>query len=330
MSDHDGPDGAAGGDDAPAMSRPRATRIMDRGYRRYDGERGGVREAMRSVWRYTLQRILGIHRLFRFKVLPILMIGIAYVPTLVYVGITVITNQVATKGGNLIDSRTLASPLIIDYSVSYTGIVAAIVLFAAFVAPEVLCTDRRTGMLGLYLASPLNRWSYLASKAAAVFSVLMVVTLGPPLLLLLGYSTQGFGPSGIGAWLRTLGRIVATGLAIGGFHTMLSLATSSITSRRAAASGAFVALVVGTGSVVPLLVNGGASVSLGAFDLWRLPQEVAYRIFGEAPTLRCIADEFSARCEAMSTPWGYGAFAAWMLLSLALGVQRYRRIEVTK
>ena len=36
----------------------------------------------------------------------------------------------------------------------------------AFVAPEALCTDRRTGMLGLYLASPLTRDSYLVAKVA--------------------------------------------------------------------------------------------------------------------------------------------------------------------
>ena len=329
MSDRE-PSDREPADVAGAVNRPPATRIMDRGYRRYDGERGDVHDAMRSVWKYTLQRILGIHRLFRFKVLPVLMIGIAYVPTLVYVGITVITNQVATKGGELIDSRTLAGPLIVYYAASYATIVAAIVLFSAFVAPEVLCTDRQTGMLGLYLASPLNRWSYLLSKAAAVLAVLVVVTLGPPLFLLLGYSTQGFGPSGIGDWLRTLGRILAAGLAVGGFHTMISLAISSITSRRAAASGAFVALVVGTGAVVPLLVQDDRSLSLGAFDLWTLPQEVAYRIFGESHTLRCGVDTIFPRCEEMSTPVVYGAFAAWMAVSLFVIVDRYRRIEVTK
>ena len=32
-----------------------------------------------------------------------------------------------------------------------------VLVFTAFVAPEILCTDRRSGMLGLYLASPLRR-----------------------------------------------------------------------------------------------------------------------------------------------------------------------------
>ena len=99
----------------PPIETPETTRIMDRGYRRYDGERLGVEGAMRSVWRYTLQHVLGMHRLSRYKVLPALMIAIAYVPTLVYVGITVITNQVEV-GGQFVDRRSLAGPLLVYYS----------------------------------------------------------------------------------------------------------------------------------------------------------------------------------------------------------------------
>ena len=65
-------------------------------------------------------------------------------------------------------------------------------------APEVLCPDRRTGMLGLYLASPLTRDTYLLAKAAAVAGAARLVTLGPPLLLLVAFILQGLGPDGPG------------------------------------------------------------------------------------------------------------------------------------
>ena len=57
-------------------------------------------------------------------------------------------------------------------------------------------------MLGLYLASPLTRDSYLSSKAAAVMAVLGLVTLGPPLFMLLARTIAGTGPDGPAAVSR--------------------------------------------------------------------------------------------------------------------------------
>ena len=73
--------------------------------------------------------------------------------------------------------HTSASPTtdLPTYGEYYGFIVSAIIVFVAFVAPEVLCTDRRTGMLGLYLASPLTRDTYLLAKAIAVAVVLATV-----------------------------------------------------------------------------------------------------------------------------------------------------------
>lgn len=307
-----------------------AARIIDRGYRRYDGERGGVGSSMRSVIRYTVQRVLGIHRKFRFKVMPILTIAISYVPHIVYVGIVVLTNQLEAQqsqspGLPTGAGRAVASQLIQDYPGSYTTIVAAIVLFAAFVAPEVLCTDRRTGMLGLYMASPLNRWNYLAAKGAAVGMVLLTVTLGPSLLLLIGYSTQGYGPSSAADWASTIARVLAAGIGIAAFHTMLSSAISSITTRRAAASAAFIVLLMGTGVLVPLLIeNIGAPLWLGMFDLIRLPTEFAYRVFGQF-------SEVGYRNQPITDTWiVYVGFFGWIAVSALVIWDRYRRVQVTK
>ena len=130
----------------------------------------------------SVQRALGLRRRFRYKVLPLVVAVIAYVPAIVFVGVAaLVPDQIADE----------VVPLYGDY---YGFVTAAILLFVAFVVPEVLCTDRQTGMLGLYLASPLTRDTYLAMKAAAVTSVLTVVTLGPPLLLLVGYSLLDQGP----------------------------------------------------------------------------------------------------------------------------------------
>ena len=315
-------------------------RILDRGYRRFDGERGGISSSMRSVIRYTAQRVLGIHRKFRFKVMPILTIVISYVPHMVYVGVVVLTNQLEARqqamGGapQLPDGagRAVASQLIQDYPGSYTTIVAAIALFAAFVAPEVLCTDRRTGMLGLYMASPLNRWNYLAAKGAAVAMILMTVTLGPSVLLLIGYSTQGYGPSGLVDWLSTIARVVAVGVGIAAFHTMLSSAISSITTRRAAASAAFVVLLMGTGVLIPLLIEEAEAPRwLAMFDLIRLPTEFAYRVFGQISEVGYSTDELGFPIQQPTATWiVYAGFAGWIAVSALVVWDRYRRVEVTR
>jgi len=324
-----------------APPRGDAARILDRGYRRYDGERGGVSSSMRSVIRYTAHRVLGVHRKFRFKAMPILTIVLSYIPAIVMVGIVVLANRLEDNttqgglGGGSVPSgagRVVASQLITDYPGLYSFIVAAIALFAAFVAPEVLCTDRRTGMLGLYMASPLNRWNYLTAKAASVGMILLTVTLGPPLLLLIGYSTQGYGPSSFGEWMATIARVIGAGVGIAAFHTMLSCAISSITTRRAAASAAFVVLLMGTGVLVPLLIiQGGAPRWLGMFDLLKLPMEFAYRVFGQPSIIGYQTEQSGFLYRPPTDTWIiYAGFFGWVLMSALVVWDRYRRVEVTK
>jgi ABC-2 type transport system permease protein len=308
--------------DQAGADAPRAARLIDRGYRRYDGERGGVRSAMRTVTTLTLQRALGLRRPARAKVFPVLAIVLAYLPTAVYVGITVIGNRLEEQGA---PGDVIAAQLIPTYASNYGHVVLAIIVIASFVAPEVLCPDRRTGMLGLYLASPLTRASYLLAKGLSVLIVVGIVTIGPPLVLLIGYSTQGYGPDGLAGWLGTFARIIGAGLAVSLLYTVLSLAISSITSRKAAASAAFLAVLVGTSGLVSyLVVDAGQTSSLGLLNLGTLPYEAVFRIFGEPSELT-----FNGEVE-LSTVSVFAAYVAWVLAGLLVITWRYRRIEVTK
>ena len=146
--------------------------------------------------------------------------------------------------GDILDPNEIA-----DYASYYGFITAAILLFAGLVAPEVLVGDRRNGMLAMYLSTPLKRSTYLVAKAVAVLLTLAMVTLGPPLLLLIGYTFENAGPDGPGDWLIVLLRIFVSAFAVCGALTAVSMAAASLTDRRAFASIGVVLLALASPAV---------------------------------------------------------------------------------
>ena len=285
-------------------------RIHERGYLAYDGPRHGPGRAMVDLGYHTMQRVLGLKRSNWQKVLPAITLLIAFVPAIVFVGIAAL--QPASADLELGQSG--------EY---YEIIVWALFLFASFVAPEALCTDRRSGMLGLYLASPLSRDTYLAAKFAAITAVLGIMTIGPPLLMLIVYTLEGVGPDGIIDWLTELGRLLASGVAMAVFWGALSLAVSSLTPRRTRASVAIfltplVSAAVGDG------LAGGAQVgdSYSLMNLTALPVEAVYRIYGQV-------NPFDSRISRVGTWEVFAVFIGLVAASGWFARWRYQRIEVT-
>ncbi len=288
-------------------------RILDSGYRRYDGPRLGSQHATIALWKHTLRRILGLGRPARWKALPLLAIAIAYVPNIVFVGVTA-----------LVPDDQLRNSVLPTYAFTYSFITAAIALFVIFVAPEALCPDRRNGILSLYLATPLTRTRYIAAKAAAVFTSLLLVTLGPPLLYLIGLSAQNAGPHGLGGFLSTLGRIAASGVILAAFFAAFSVAASSLTDRKAFAAagifffsqvvGAFVAILVDVAKLPGWLL--GFSTNGAAFSL-------VLHIFGQGNIITENGYEVPAVAFAIGT-------AFWTILGAAIAWFRYSRLRVTR
>jgi ABC-2 type transport system permease protein len=283
--------------------------IAARGFQRYDGPRSGVAGAIRSVTWQSVRSTLGLGRPARHKVFPVVAVVIAYVPAVVFVGLAVLLSE------SLLDPNEVAS-----YSDYYGFITLAIALFASLVAPEVLVSDRRNGMLAMYLSTPLSRSTYLAAKALAVGFALGLVTLGPPLLVLIGYTVDGSGPDGLGSWLLNLGRIVVAAFAVSVALTSVSMAASSLTDRRAFASIGIVLLLFTSPVLAEALVTGGElSPYWRVIDLFAMPFELVARIYGDPGGY----PELSA--------WAVlAANVAWTVIGLAVVAWRYSRLVIAR
>ena len=319
--------------DTPAPnSNPAATgeaaQIIDRGYRSYDGPRTGLPGSIRSVVRYSVRHTLGLGRAARHKILPWLAVVIALVPAVVFVGLAVV-----------LDIDMIEDEILPDYHEYYGFITTALFFYCAIIVPDILVADRRNGMLQLYLSTPLQRWSYLASKALAVAAALAVLTMGPVLFLLVARTIEGSGPDGLIEWIKIFVRIIAAGGAISAAFTMASLAAASLTDRRLFATIGVVVLLWGSGFTTLALVEAAdMSAQVYAFDLGGIADELKNRIYGvegldpfgarESPE----EDAFQpgAGREQLSTRFVVAANVAWVALGSAVVWWRYRRLALSR
>jgi len=282
--------------------------LFDLGYREYDGARHRPALAILTLALFTAKRVLGLGRGARHKVLPAITLAVAFLPALVSVVVSVVTD-------NLLEED------LISYGEYTFFIGSALVLFAALVAPEALCPDRRSGMLGLYLAGPLDRTRYLAGKALAVFGVMTLITVSPLLFMLLAFVLAGYAP-GAGESVELLLEIVASGLATALLYASLSLAVSSFTTRRAAAAVATVLLFTVPVTVARTAIDSAdAPNELDLMSFGFVASELSYRIFGETP------DDDAAPIADLSTGLVAGGLGLAVVAGLLVCWLRYRRIE---
>ena len=283
--------------------------IFDRGYRKFDGERAGLGQAVRSVSWHTIRSILGIGRKGRHKVFPIIISVIAFLPSVGFLALAVLI-------GDLLEGELQP-----EYWELFGLPIVAVVLFATLVAPEAIVRDRRDGMLRLYLSTPLTKPTYLAAKFIAVMSTMAIVVAGPVLLFLVGNTIQSLGPDGFGEWIEVLVKVVLSSLIIVLFMTSVSLAASSLTDRRAFASVAVLGVIIGVSIVVIIAVERiGVSRNLLVLDPFAVSLETAARIFGN------VSPEFTEAGDDVPTWMVYSGTAGWILVGLGILTDRYRRL----
>ena len=288
------------------MTTGQDAQLFDLGYRGYDGVREQPARAILTLAVFTMRRVLGLGRGARHKVLPAITLVIAFLPAFISVAVASIVDSIRPDE-------------LISYG-DYTFFIgSALALFAALVAPEALCPDRRTGMLGLYLAGPLDRNRYLLAKALGVVAVMLLITVGPLLFMLAAFVLAGFGPS----WERRRSSCCrswpgsrhcpALRLPLDGRLELHHPPGGRCGRCRARA-------------VVPVSVVRSAIESTGApneLDLFSLPfvaADLAYRIFGEQP-------DDNAPVEALTTWVVVAGLGAAIAAGFLVCWFRYRRIE---
>jgi ABC-2 type transport system permease protein len=257
--------------------------IFDLGYQGYDGPRTGRGARRTAIWRDGIRVALGLGRGAGAKFAPWLLIALALVPMLVLV----IISAVMTTAEEIAEDFELPS-----YADYYEYAIVPIALFAAVVAPQLLCPDRRDGVLSLYAARPITTTDYVASRWLAFFTVSATAVWLPNAVLftwnaLDARSTTSF----LGDEWDVVPRLLAAGALVAAVFTTLSLLAASFTGRRAyAAVGTLAVLFIGSaiGGIAEDSFSGRSAdiVSLLALpevvidaERWIFGDEVAGRPF---------------------------------------------------
>ncbi|HEU4526783.1 MAG TPA: hypothetical protein VFT80_02505 [Actinomycetota bacterium] len=242
------------------MRTPAAGAVYDRGYRPYEGERGGRGASRAALVRLSVRRALGLRRSWRQKVLPWSLLAIASIPAVVNVGLKYITRDTPAASLDLITYR------------EYVGVSTTLLLFVAITAPDMVCPDRRNRVLPLIFARPLTGNDYVLAKVGALTAILFGFSFLPQVVLFVGqmlvvregaldYLTEN---------AEVLWQVPAAVALFSLYWASLALAVSATTARRVVGGVTLLAIVLVSGTVATILVRAGGGSFFEGGNLWGL------------------------------------------------------------
>ena len=299
------------------MSEAPLGQVFDLGYRGYDGPREGRRRARLAVYKDGLRVGMGLGRGGKAKVLPWLFIAASLIPAIVFALIAGAVDRLAADFDEALDLPSHAD---------YYSIAAVILLvFAAVVGPELLCPDRRSGVIHLYLVRPLTPGDYAGSRWAALVTIMVVVAWLPQLVLLAGLVLGAPDPGAYLAdnWLD-IPRFAAAGLALALYVATLSFLVASFTTRRAYAAAFLVGLFLVSAAVVGGVtdaVDAGVARWIGLLSIGDVPLYINDLVFDSRSTV--AADDVRRLPDAVQVLWYVGVVAASGLIVR----ERYRKFS---
>jgi ABC-2 type transport system permease protein len=292
--------------------------VFDIGYQRYTGKREGRQRARTAIFKDGLRAAFGLGRGGRAKVLPFFFIGVLTAIALVMALIAGAAERIGGPG--------TAEKAHLPTHADYYGIASIIMfVFAALVGPELLCRDRRDGVINLYLVRPLTGSDYIISRWTAFLAVMTAAAWLPQVILFLGLSMGDPKPvEYLGHHWQDVPKFLLAGFGMAAYATTLALLTASFTTRRAYASVFLVGLFIIT---VPFTVGlaseigGTAGQWISMFNLTNIPVHVNDLIFGHVSE---VTRDAPARKLAawVRVAW----YFAWTIVPGAVLWSRYRRL----
>jgi len=287
------------------MSVAGAGAVYDRGYRPYDGPRGGRGASTFALYKASIRRALGFRRTWRQKFAPFVLLGVVTIPAVV----------------NRLDNKIE----IITYR-NYVGVSSALLLFVALVAPDVMCPDRRQKVLPLMFARPLTGVDYVVAKVGAIASILFAFSFLPQVVLFVGNMLVSDSAGNyFTGHLDILWRVPVTVLILAAFYAVVGVAVGSLTDRRIVAGSAVIGLLlitsIASSVMVGDVVNGHGSIA-ALVNVLSLPLYLRDLVFlGHIDPTSPLAGVSNGGLFAVAT------YVAILLVGVGVLLQRYRWVE---
>ena len=284
--------------------------IYDLGYQPYTGARHGRPRAILTLLAHSWRSAFGIGRGEQARRIPIVVMAIIMAPAVIQVG-------VASAAG---------STAFIHYANYLEFAAIMLAMFAAAQAPELIVTDKSSGVLALYLSRPVRATDYAVAKLLALTLALFLLTLMPQLLLFSGkiLLSAKLWPAFKSEYAKLL-PIVGGSLIFALFFASTALALASFTKRRAYGSAAVIALYL----IGPALSEVVRFVATGAVRRYAILINPVYLLSGLSEWLfRIEANQRSVVGRSDLPEKAYVLVALTVVvISVAVLMLRYRKNE---
>lgn len=289
--------------------------VYDLGYVPYDGERRGRSGARRTVFGDGVRRVMGIRRKARRKVLPWMLVVIAVLPPVAFVGISFF---IPIDVGETFDAAQ-------QHATFFALGGTVVLLFTALAAPELLIPDRRDGVLSMLSSRPLTSNDYLATRFASLLAIVGGFLLVPQVVLYIGQAAVDDDGivSGLVDGAPNLPRILAVAAIYCIAYVPLGFVVASLTNRKGVGASVYIASMIALSALADAVVRN-TSFSGGRYVALIAPIDTANAanawVFG-------VDDPDSLLTAAGLSPvLGIVALAVIGAVATAFSVIRYRRL----